>query len=71
MGLVLTVPLLLPSDDCKRLILAPDHPASYTCTRGESMYADANGIRLHYCIDGREGTPRVTFIAGIANDTTR
>ena len=35
------------------------------------MYADANGIRLHYCIDGREGTPRVTFIAGIANDTTR
>jgi pimeloyl-ACP methyl ester carboxylesterase len=34
------------------------------------MHADANGIRIHYRIDGREGTPWVTFITGIANDTT-
>src|SRR5258706_15011304 len=34
------------------------------------MYADANGIRIRYRIDGREGAPWVTFITGIANDTT-
>lgn len=34
------------------------------------MYADANGIRFHYKIDGREGAPWVTFITGIANDMT-
>ena len=34
------------------------------------MYADANGIRIHYRIDGREGAPWVTFITGIASDTT-
>ncbi len=34
------------------------------------MYADANGLRIHYRIDGREGAPWVTFITGIANDTT-
>ncbi len=34
------------------------------------MYADANGIRIHYRIDGREGAPWVTFITGIANDMT-
>lgn len=34
------------------------------------MYADTNGIRLHYRIDGRDGAPWVTFITGIANDTT-
>lgn len=34
------------------------------------MHADANGIRMHYRIDGRHGAPWVTFINGIANDTT-
>jgi 3-oxoadipate enol-lactonase len=34
------------------------------------MYADANGIHIHYRIDGREGAPWVTFITGIANDMT-
>lgn len=34
------------------------------------MYADANGIRIHYRIDGRDDAPWVTFITGIANDTT-
>jgi 3-oxoadipate enol-lactonase len=34
------------------------------------MYADANGIRIHYRIDGRDGAPWVTFITGIANDLT-
>lgn len=34
------------------------------------MYTEANGIRIHYRIDGREGAPWVTFITGIANDTT-
>jgi len=32
------------------------------------MYAEANGIRIHYRIDGREGAPWVTFITGIASD---
>jgi len=34
------------------------------------MFTDANGIRIHYQIDGREGAPWVTFITGIANDVT-
>ena len=34
------------------------------------MYADANGIRVHYQVEGREGAPWVTFVTGIANDTT-
>lgn len=34
------------------------------------MHAHANGIRIQYRVDGREGTPWVTFINGIANDTT-
>lgn len=34
------------------------------------MHAEANGIRIHYSIDGREGAPWVTFITGIANDIT-
>jgi len=34
------------------------------------MYADANGIRVHYEVEGREGAPWVTFVTGIANDTT-
>ncbi len=34
------------------------------------MFAEANGIRIHYQIDGREGAPWVTFITGIANDLT-
>jgi 3-oxoadipate enol-lactonase len=37
---------------------------------GKNMFADANGIRIHYQIDGREGAPWVTFITGIANDVT-
>ncbi|MDH3308128.1 MAG: alpha/beta fold hydrolase [Acidimicrobiia bacterium] len=32
------------------------------------MYADANGIRIHYRIDGRDDGPWVTFLTGIAND---
>jgi 3-oxoadipate enol-lactonase len=34
------------------------------------MHVSANGIKIHYCIDGREGRPWVTFVTGIANDTT-
>lgn len=34
------------------------------------MFVEANGIRIHYEIDGREGAPLVTFITGIANDVT-
>lgn len=31
---------------------------------------DVNGIKMEYRIDGREGSPYVTFITGIANDHT-
>lgn len=34
------------------------------------MYANANGIRVHYRIDGSEGAPWVTVVTGIANDLT-
>jgi len=34
------------------------------------MNAESNGIRINYQVDGREGGPWVTFITGIANDTT-
>lgn len=34
------------------------------------MFAEANGIRIHYRIDGRDGAPFVTFVTGIANDLT-
>lgn len=34
------------------------------------MFVQANGIRMHYAVDGPEGAPWVTFITGIANDTT-
>ena len=34
------------------------------------MFVEANGIRIHYRIDGREGAPWVTLITGIANDVT-
>lgn len=34
------------------------------------MQIEANGIQVHYTIDGKEGAPWVTFITGIANDTT-
>lgn len=34
------------------------------------MQAEANGIQVYYTIDGKEGAPWVTFITGIANDTT-
>lgn len=34
------------------------------------MHVDANGIKINYRIDGREGRPWVTFVTGIANDLT-
>jgi 3-oxoadipate enol-lactonase len=34
------------------------------------MYAEANGIKFQYRIDGRNGAPWVTFVHGIANDIT-
>ena len=34
------------------------------------MYVQANGIRMHYTVDGPEDAPWVTFVTGIANDTT-
>ena len=34
------------------------------------MLTQANGIDIHYRIDGREGAPWVTFVTGIANDVT-
>jgi 3-oxoadipate enol-lactonase len=34
------------------------------------MFAEANGIRIRYELDGREGAPWVSFVTGIANDVT-
>lgn len=34
------------------------------------MQSTANGIDIHYRIDGTEGAPWVTFVTGIANDVT-
>ena len=34
------------------------------------MQIKANGIDVHYLVDGREGAPWVTFVTGIANDVT-
>ena len=34
------------------------------------MFAEGNGIRIHYTVAGPEGAPWVTFITGIANDLT-
>lgn len=34
------------------------------------MHIKANGIDIHYRIDGKEGAPWLTFITGIANDVT-
>ena len=34
------------------------------------MQSTANGIDIHYLIDGKEGAPWVTFVTGIANDVT-
>ena len=37
---------------------------------GGSMFVQANGIRTHYVLDGPADAPWVTFVTGIANDTT-
>ena len=34
------------------------------------MFIQANGLQMHYLVDGPEGAPWVSFITGIANDTT-
>jgi 3-oxoadipate enol-lactonase len=34
------------------------------------MYAQVNGVRMHYSVDGPLGAPWVTFVTGIANDVT-
>ena len=34
------------------------------------MLVQAGGINMHYTVDGPQGAPWVTFITGIANDTT-
>jgi 3-oxoadipate enol-lactonase len=34
------------------------------------MRSTANGIDIHYQIDGKDGAPWVTFVTGIANDVT-
>ena len=34
------------------------------------MFIKANGLLMHYVVDGPEGAPWVSFITGIANDTT-
>ena len=34
------------------------------------MFADVNGIRMHYTIDGAGDASWVTFVTGIANDVT-
>ena len=34
------------------------------------MLSTANGIDVHYQVDGAEGAPWVTFVTGIANDVT-
>ena len=33
-------------------------------------FANVNGIRMHYAINGAAGAPWVTFVTGIANDIT-
>lgn len=38
--------------------------------RSDPMDVPANGIRMHCVVDGPEGAPWVTFVTGIANDTT-
>ena len=32
------------------------------------MIVEANGIKLHYTVEGRAGAPWVTFVTGMAND---
>ena len=34
------------------------------------MIVEANGIKLHYTVEGRAGAPWVTFVTGMANDIT-
>ena len=34
------------------------------------MFVQANGIAVHYLVDGPADAPWVTFVTGIANDTT-
>ncbi len=34
------------------------------------MQVTANGVRINYALDGRDGRPWVTFVTGIANDLT-
>ena len=34
------------------------------------MFIQANGIKMHYVVDGPAHAPWVTFVTGIANDTT-
>ena len=34
------------------------------------MFIQANGIAVHHTVDGPDGAPWVTFVTGIANDTT-
>jgi 3-oxoadipate enol-lactonase len=34
------------------------------------MYAQVNGIKMHYSVDGPLDAPWVTFVTGIANDVT-
>ena len=34
------------------------------------MFIEANGIAVHYLVDGPAGAPWATFVTGIANDTT-
>jgi 3-oxoadipate enol-lactonase len=34
------------------------------------MFAQANGIKIHYTLDGPADAPWVTFVTGIANDTS-
>jgi 3-oxoadipate enol-lactonase len=34
------------------------------------MFIEANGIKMHYVIDGNPNKPWLTMVTGITNDTT-
>src|SRR5450755_1341709 len=55
-------------NSCSRRANRPDSIPSLI--QGALMFELTNGIKTHYVIDGPEGAPWVTFITGIANDTT-
>ncbi len=52
---------------CSRRKSRPDRTRP---TPGAPMFEQTNGIKTHYVVDGPADAPWVTFVTGIANDTT-